>query len=38
MKYVLTAKERRKQANIIYQFGKFISLSFKFLKLVKKAN
>lgn len=38
MKYVLTKREQAKQANILYQFGKFILLSIKFVKLVGKAH
>ncbi len=38
MKYVLTKSEQAKQANILYQFGKFIILSLKFVRLVGKAH
>ena len=38
MKYILTTKERRKQANFFYQIGKFFSLSLKFMKLVAKTH
>lgn len=35
MKYVLTKGERRKQANLIYQFGLLVKLGIKFMILVE---
>ena len=38
MKYILTNGERRKQANLFYQFGLLVKLGVKFMVLVGKSH